>query len=419
MAKAKHHELPDTQQTPLQLAVIQLTGIISLPVLASSVILRHLTNFTDALVTIIVANIVLWIIRYGILSMSYKGRKSALDISKDYLGHGGGYFIGLLLLASTLAWFVAETTLASNALTQLIPINTGEGVDRFIQTSVVLGIVSTLFCMEGIVVLRKLATYSFPLVMLAFIGILLTTEHHPIEAHTPAITLIGLSLSLGSSLGITVDLPTFFRHSRSWRTSMHALTIIQLISLGISIGGLFLEPALGPWLEAHDGVVYSSTGIMQKIFLVALIFVSVICANVSNVYSSSVGWEIVAPVLAGRKEYLILGLGLTTVYITVANIFSFHSLLELTDNSLVNLCLVLVIAYVLHLLLRRPASHIEKIIYFFAWLIATVINTLQFFHQFAPKFPPIFLGLATIAAVLLFGHLMLLFLKKQFHIFSH
>ncbi len=411
---AKAHTLPDTHQSSLQLAVIQLTGIISLPVLASSVLIRHLTNFTDAVVTVVLANVILWVIRYGIISMSYKGRKSALDIAQDYLGNIGGYFIGALLLASTLAWFIVETTLASNVLTQLIPLNTGEGVNRFIQTSVVLGILSTLFCMEGIVVLRLLAVFSFPILILVFIGVLFTSPLQTISSETVGISLMGLSIALGTSLGITVDLPTFFRHSRSWKTSINALTIIQLVSLAISIAGLFLGPVISPWLESQEGINFAASSTAQKIFIIILIFVSVVCANVSNVYSSSVGWEIIAPIFAGRKEYLILGLGLTTIYILVANIFSMHSLLDTTDNALVNLCLVLVLAYVLSLLFRRSPSSLEKGTYFFAWLISTTLNILQFCGIMTTKYPPILIGVLAILAVVILGLSVSNVLKRSF-----
>ncbi len=63
--------------------------------------------------------------------------------------------------------------------------------------------------------------------------------------------------------------------------------------------------------------------------LIVFVFLSVICANVANVYSASVGWEVLAPsALVGRKEYLILGLGLTVIFIFVSNLFSVELLLN-------------------------------------------------------------------------------------------
>jgi len=401
--KTENNTLPDIKQSFWQLAVIQLAGIASLPVLASSVLISQTTNFIDAITTIALANIILWIIRFGIISMSHKDRKSTLDISREYFGTIGSYFIAVLLLASTLAWFVAQTTLASNALTFLIPINVGEGVDRFVQTSVALGIISTLLCMEGIVALRWLATLIYPFLLIAFLGVLFTTPKQILSIEPVSITFSLLPLALGTNLGITADLPTFFRHSKSWKDSVNALTILQLVSLIIGIAGLFLGSAISPWLEDGSAESFIAVGHGQKSFLVALIFISVICANVSNVYSASVGWEVVAPTLAGRKEYLILGFGLTIIFILVAHIFSMHSLLDITDASLINLALVLVLGYVIYLLTGRAPKIREQMIYLFAWLVATTLNILQFSELFAVNHSSLFIAILAILCTIVSG----------------
>lgn len=407
-----HHKLPDIHQSWWQLAAIQLTGVTSLPVLASSVLILQNCNFLSAIITLIIGNILLWVIRYGIIAMSQQGRKSALDISRDYFGNIGAFLIAILLLVSTLAWFVMQTTLASNALTFLIPIEQGLGINRFMQVGVLIGILSTLFCMNGIVVIRWVSVISLPILFVAFLAIIFSsTPTIPLENQN-GFSLSGLPIILGTSLGITVDIPTFFRHSRSKKDSIHALTAIQLISLAIGIGGLFLSSILQPWfgINTHHEI----HGLFLKSSLVVFIFISAICTNISNVYSSSVGWELIAPILAGIKEYLILGLGLTISFILIANVISMNFLASVTDASLVNLCLVLVFGYIIFLKVKRPPNIFEQGTYFIAWLVATVLNIFQYSDGLTKMIPPLFLGLFVMLIIIgLSFWLMPIFNKKE------
>lgn len=391
--KYKHleHDLPDKNQNVFQLAVIQLSGFISLPLLASSVFIYQETNLADAIITIIISNLLLWFFRYYIIFIGFKGRKSTLDIASDHVGKVGRYFVAIALLLSTLAWYIAQTTLASNAITNLLHFKLNHDVDHLIQVSVVLGVVSTLLCQEGIIVVRWVSTLAFPLLIGVFLGLLLTTPVSLSSFEWSKITLKWLPLEIGTNLGVTADLPTFFRHSKSWKTSLKALTIIQIFTLFISLTGLFLGPVVSPWLEGNTQE-YIASSALQSIFLIILIFFSVICANISNVYSASVGWEIVAPTLAGRKEYLILGLGLTTIFILISNIFSMHYLLETTDTALINLCFIVIIAYFIHRLKKTMPTPFEQVVYFLAWLSATALNIFQVLHFIIPHHSILIMG---------------------------
>lgn len=393
--------LTDTKQTVWQLAVIQLSGWTSLPILATSVLVLQENSFYGALVTIVVGNAILWFIRLAIILMSYKKRQSTLDISRDYLGKFGSYFIGALCIVSTLAWFIAQTTAASSTLMHLISIDESPGIDKFTQMSVLLGVISTLFCMEGIVVLRRLSTFAFPILLVVFFSALMALPFHLPAFDSVSLSLSGLTLVLGTSLGITSDFPTFFRHSRSLQTSISALTVVQLVSLALALFSLYFGSIITSNFEINDVAVLGSGNEFLRISLIVLVFVSVICANVANVYSASVGWEVIAPTaLVGRKEYLILGLGLTTIFILVSNLFSVHFLLESSDSSLVNLCIVLTLGYLISQLTKRPPTAFEQKSYFFAWLISTVINVFQFAGLMPDAYSPLVIGVAVILLII-------------------
>jgi purine-cytosine permease-like protein len=375
---AGHLALTDTKQNVWQLSVIQLCGWTSLPVLATSILILEDNTFYGAALTLIVGNAILWFIRLAIVGMSYKRRQSTLDLSREYLGNTGSIFIGAILLITTLVWFIAQTTAASTTLTHLITINESPSIDQFTQMSVLLGVVSTFLCMEGIVVLRKLSTISFPILLVVFFTALFTMPFHIPQDGVATLSLSGLTLVLSTNLGITSDLPTFFRHSKSLATSITALTVVQVISLILALCSLYLGTIVTDTFQVNESAVLGTGNELLRVSLVIFVFVSVICANVANVYSASVGWEVIAPkALVGRKEYLILGLGLTTIFIMVSNLFSLDALLDISDNSLVNLCIIFIVGYFISRLKRRAANVFEQCTYFIAWSLSTFVNALQ------------------------------------------
>ncbi len=402
---AHAHELHDTEQSVWELSAIQLSGWTSLPILATSLLILQQNSFYGSIMTIIVGNAILWFIRLGIILMTYKKRKSTLDISRDYLGNFGSYFIGTLLILATLAWFIAQTTAASNTLTQLIAIEEHPSINKFVQMSVLLGILSTFLCMEGIVALKKLATWTFPFLLAAFVVILVTVPFKLPPQNNAALSLAGLSLVLGSSLGITSDMPTFFRHSKSLTSSIIALTIVQVMSLALAIASLFFGAIISNSFEVNSAAVLSASNLLLRIALIVFLFLSAICANVANVYSASVGWEVIAPKsLVGRKEYLILGLGLTTIFIMIPNALSAKFLvvaLEATDTSLVNLCIILIIGYILNRQTEHQPNAFHQRVNFTAWLLSTLVTTFLYLQHTPMALSPLTVGFIIVLLTIL------------------
>lgn len=398
----EHTDLPDNHQTAWQLAAIQLSGWTSLPILATSILILQVNSFLGAILTILVGNAILWFIRLGIITMSYEKRQSTLDISRDYLGSFSSYFIATLLLVSTFAWFLTQTTTASVSINHILPLKENPNIDQFTQISVFLGVVSTLFCLEGIVLLRKLSTFSFPILIIAFLAILFILPHKIADGNVQELSLAGLTLVLATNLGITADLPTFFRHSPAWGTSIKALTIVQLLSLTLGILSLYLGSMITDGFQVNHEVINSSPNQILRYCLTGFIFLSVVCANVANVYSASVGWEILAPkALIGRKEYFILGLGLTTIFILISDLFSAELLLQASDSSLVNLCLVLVLGYIISKQQKKPPNLYQQVTYFIAWLLSSLVNTLQLTELFLSKFSTLLIGTVIIFLALI------------------
>ncbi len=381
--KEKKHlaYLVDTKQSALDLIAIQFSGWMGIPVLTSSILILQQNSFLGAILTIIVGNAILWFIRLGIISMSRENRQSTLDLSRAYLGNFGGYFISIFLLISTFAWYISQTNIGGNNLTHLISIHENPQINQFAQMSILLGIISSFLCMEGIVLLKKLSIFSLPILAITFLIILFNIPKEPPNISVSAISLSGLSIFLVTNLGLSSDLPTFFRHGQTWNDVIKALTIIQILNILFGILSLYFGALLINGLEINHDLVLSSHNYLLRYSLIIFIFLSVICANVANVYSASVGWEILAPTaLVGRKEYLIMGLGLSIIFILISDILPTEFLLTASDSSSVNLCIILIIGYLICKKLKKPPSPYLQTIYFIAWILSSSLNIIQFFH---------------------------------------
>lgn len=374
--------LSDTNQSWWELVAIQFSSWMGIPILASSILILQKNSFLGAMLTIVVGNAIMWFVRLGIIAMSHENRQSTLDVSRAYLGKIGGYFISLLLLISTFAWYITETTIGGEHLTALLAIHESPKINQFAQVSVLLGIISAFLCMEGISLLKKISLFSFPFLFVSFFIILFSIPKNSIHSQIQTVSLSGLSIFLATNLGISSDLPTFFRHGQSWAESIQALTIIQILNVLFGILSLYFGSLVINGLEINSSVALSEGNSLLRWALIVFIFLSVICANVANVYSASVGWEIVAPAaLVGRKEYLILGLSLAILFILVSNMLPIDLLLNITDAGLVNLCLILTVGYVFSKKLKKPPCLYLKTMYFLAWLISTGGNIIQISHE--------------------------------------
>lgn len=378
---SRQHVLTDTHQSFWQLAAIQLIQVASLPVLVCSMILVREHSLINSILVLLISNIISWVIRYYLIVMCSNGRKSVMDIVEDYfgrvwiLGRGGVYLIAVLLLLTAMALFLEGTTLQSNALVSLFPLNEGPDIDPFMQIGVLIGILSTIFCARGMVVLRKLSTAALPIILIA-LGILVMTSFSSIEfiPHR-SFSLSALPKVLAINLAVTADLPTFFRHSRSWNSSMKALTAIQILSFLIGIAGLYLVSMINPSSGIPNVTGIISTDSFSKLAFILLVVFSGIGANISNIYASSVGWETFAPLsLVGKKEYLIIGFLITLFYLSVAGLIPTGVFVSITSDSVVNLTIVFVLGFFISKLLTRPLDRSDRSILFFSWLISTVLN---------------------------------------------
>lgn len=364
------------KQSAFPLTAIQVSGATSLPVLNSSIQLFHQYGFITAFSILLVGNLLICLLALTIVQMTANTTKNTLDNVRDFLGPSGSWTVGLILIVSTIAYFVTQTNWTTETLLSLFPFKEGYQIDKFFQFGAIVGILSVILIIPGIGGLRWLATISFPVILAAFIGILIfVRKSNPILLSLPS-SIGGLAIALGTSLSVAVDYPTFFQHSRSKKDSIFAVFAIQIITFLIGLGGLYLGKFIGPTEDLTGwGLVINGSFFVRILFLL-VVLLSCLCVNAVNIYSASIAWELIAPgALLGKKEYAILGIALTTIFVLITGFFSMELLLTLTDIPLANLCIVLVFGYFGKLLVGNLRSF-DKWICYFGWLVGSTITVI-------------------------------------------
>ncbi|GAB5411164.1 MAG: hypothetical protein ChlgKO_02780 [Chlamydiales bacterium] len=381
----------------------------NLPVIVSGLLIVQLYGFINAVVSLIASNLILAVIRFTVARVAHNSRMSTLDLSRKFLGNRGAIFIAFVLLFSTLILFTEETSLAGKYLSFLFKINEGQNVDLPIQFGVGIGILSTLLCMEGIVALRRSAVIFFPLIILLLVVVVFLSNGKAVSLNEMPFSWssfsYGTSLMVATGLGITADLPTFFRHRRSWRDSVIAIIYIQIIMFIVG----FLSLYLGMLVDPVSGLNISDPSTISPLFRISLIMfilISTVFANVANIYSASVGWEALAPKsLIGRGEYLILGLGLVASYVSFTSLINTGTMLSVSEDFLVLLCVLFIAGYFIQLLSKKSPSSNEQLIYIISFVLSSVLICLQEYNVINFRFPIIVAGVSLEIFVLLLGFL--------------
>lgn len=332
------------------------------------------------------------------IMMGEKNKKSTLDIAKDYLGLAY-WAVAVVLLFATIAWYVTQNTYASNSILHLFPIDFTNKSSEYIQVVVLIGVISTLFCMEGMTLVRKCATASFPILFFLILAMLFLVPCPQVNWSLANFSLAGVPIVIATNLGVAADIPTFFRHSASKKASMQALAIISVFNLALSIIGIFFANLITPWqgINVHNPQMYDND--ITRWVLITFIFLSAINANITNIYSASVAWEVLAPRLA-RKEWLILGLGLVIITVLVINVFSLSWLLNFADSGLVSLTLIFIAGYLVdrHLKIGNP-SH-DRLACAAAWVTSFTFASLQSFGLIFKNLDSIYIILISLSVIL-------------------
>lgn len=336
----------------------------SLPgILAGGILAKEYGQGT-AITSICIGNLILWLIGWGVISIAAKKRKNAVQNVEGYLGKIGGTLMALILLVVFLAWYMIEIKSSTIALAPLFRDNSELALTVF---GALLGLSIAILATGGIRVIKRIAVMCFPFLLFFMICTHFKQGQISLEG-TWGISGIGIITIAALYLPGMVNLPTFFRHSRSIQDSLIALTLITIFDALFQISTVFTGMAMPSEIL---GLFNQSE--LSAIFPIAFIGISLICLNLVNIYFSSAALQTIVPRLEGPLGYLLVGLIGTISYIFLQNSSLLLFLENVADNCLTNFGVVLLISFLVAALVKHRSRHFEQSVSLFCWMVGCIV----------------------------------------------
>lgn len=388
-------------QNFFQLAAIQ-SGSLGLSVIITGKQLATQFGTGTAICSILIGNLILWLIGISIISMAETKYASAIDNMRTYFGTTGGWFAALIFMASILNWFAFQINYSLSEINTLLQNNFHLTTPLTIRIGAALGFVSALLAIGGIRLIRQITAFGLPLIIGYHFYALSLFETATPSQITWGISFPAILTSVLILLPGVINFPTFFRHSRSKAHSFLAMTLLTLLTSFFEISTIWIDFAPAGGIN-----FYTLTLPLYIIFIL-------ITVNLLNVYLVSACWETIAPRFGGTKGYAIIGLFGTLCYTFLQISTPVQFFQNITNAYIANFGTVLLLAYLIRLLVRRKARSSTKAINLTAWAFGSLTATVFETQHFLAGLPSVIVGVS--ACILFF--LCVIFLEETIWAFK-
>lgn len=362
--------IPDKSQNYWQMTSIQ-SASLGLPMIAAASHIARSSGTFVAISSILIGNLILWLIGFSIISMTKNEKKNAIDNVKFFMGISGEYLAATVLILSFLSWYILQISQAMSGLGAVLPIGSSLATNDILRFGTAIGFISALVSIKGIVIIRKICTYIFPFLLAYILYVLFMKSEGILWINSPEyFSLYGIITIVTIFLPGVVNFPTFFRHSKSYQDSILALTftmiflaLFQFLALLLGIG------YTSSFLSSRDADAFSI------FFASFFILSSYLCCNIVNIYFASATTESIFKRYSSGKEFAIIGLMGTAAYTFMQVSTPMLFLQTFTNDVIGALGVVLIVAFVIKLFVKHRPRKIEKTVNVLCWIVGSAIGT--------------------------------------------
>ncbi len=345
-------------------------GILGIPGMIIGGQLARSYGTSSAIISICIGNLILWILGLGIISMT-EGKGHAIDNIKKHFGKWSGFLAAILFLADFLIWYTLQLSITTSTLSNLFHI------DEEWKIGVTLGCAAALLSIGGFKMLKWACLIAFPIITALIIySIAIQTEATPTGKFQ--FSYFAIFLVMMSYLSGMVNLPTFFRHSRSKTDSILALSLIMIIHISFQTLMIFskIDTSL---INMMNGIQETNSLLYLSIITIfsLVLFFSI---NLTNIYFVSACWEMLFPKDYRSRKYILFGIIGTVAYIYLRSSSSSKVLLmpeNIMNYSMAILLLALLINFLISLAVKHRLRYLDKFLGSISWLIGCA-TTLYF-----------------------------------------
>lgn len=345
-----------------------------------------------AICSILVGNLILWLVAMTIISMAIEERNNAVENVKGYLGKFGAFFMVLVLIAAFLNWFVLQINTSVPSIGHYFGI-----YDRplLVRLGAGLGFLTALLSMGGIRVIKWITVAITPVIWGYYIYVIFGSDYS-FHVDQWGLNLAAVISTVLVLLPGVVNLPTFFRHARSKADCYLALTIMTLAISFFQIATIWMT-----FIDERGVVIFGSTFSFFSFATLGFTLLTLITTNLLNIYFASACWESFAPKFEGAKGYAIVGLIGTAAYTFIQVYAPILFLEELANCYIASLGVVLLMAFLVRIIVRHRPRTYEKAINGFCWFIGCLVGTVAILKNMHDGIDPLLIGVASSALTFL------------------
>jgi len=395
----------ETNQNFYHLACI-ISASLGIPTIIVGKEIAVLYGAGTAICSILIGNLILWLIGLAIISMTYEEKSNAVKNIQGYFGKKSALLFALILTLTFLNWYVLQISKSIISLETLYQYSYPWKSGSIIQIGAVIGLISALLSIGGITLLRWFTSITFPLIVLYNICIIATSEFSLFSEASWGVSFLGTITTTLTILPGVVNLPTFFRHAKSRSHSFLGLSLLVTSVAFFECSSIWMS-----FSQESEFVLNGSTipNLLTYVIPTTLFLgLSAISANMVNIYLASACYETFIKKLQGAKGHAIMGLLGTAMYTFVQISKPVKFIENLLTDYIAVLGIVLIIAVLSRLIVRHRPRRFEKIINSASWLVGCVVVTILQLSSPYEGVQPLLMGMG--ACVLFF--LIVFFLEE-------
>lgn len=301
--------------------------------------------------------------------MTAKERKNAIENVKEYLGKSGSLLVSLVLMVAFLSWYMLEIQSVTASITPFLPL----AKSKTFLFGCSLGLIIALLAMRGIRLIKHLTVAAFPFLLGYILYGMITAKPIPFnEIGINDFSFSAIIVVTFLSLPGMVNLPTFFRHSKSQADSFLALTLATLFDILFLIYSVFTEMA--DLSEFSSPLNSLSQGLPFAIATLIFILLSSICLNLVNIYYASAALEGISAKITGPKGFFLVGVLGTAAYALLQNSPTMSFLEIFSSNCIASLGVMLILSLISSVVVKHRPRIFEKRISLSCWLFGCVMT---------------------------------------------
>jgi len=327
-----------------------------------------------AISSILLGNFILWFVGLGIISMA-GGRYHIVQVIKENFGKISAVVAAIIVVAAFLFWFALHIQAPSTALTNVINYLGADDKGLKLRMGTLLGVTCALLSIGGIKFIKWFNICVFPFLILSSFYILLNAEISNQQYNFFDFSFVGVTYVVLTWLPGTVNLSSFFRHSRSRANSFMGMTLMFAIHVIFQLSALFW-PVENP-IELVNWSISKSPLLLTV--MTCFIVLSFYTVNLINIYWASIGWGYFFKHQYESKSYTIIGLLGTMIYLFLQSFSIIETVEGIGSASIACIGTVLIASYFMKLVIRHRPRLIDKLSNAFSWctgFVAALISIL-------------------------------------------